>query len=167
MSSNENVQRWQDIYEQSLDIINQAKSPQWWNYYSGGFSGPDVKATWGGLVELRTIHMGGGRQNGKTTWIRDFMVKNPKAIVVLCNSGLRNNFIDAWAVEHKESVFTRAFTIMDLVTIVNNGPKQSLAFLNETTHVIFDDASFNNAIHTFAQTGNGLFTKDTVVIRMG
>lgn len=164
MSSNEYVHRWQAIYEQSLDIINHVQPTIWWDRE---FIGHDGKATWGGLVELRTIHMGGGHQNGKTTWIRDFMVKNPKAIVVLCNSGLRNNFIDAWAVEHKESVFTRAFTIMDLVTIVNNGPKQSLAFLNETTHVIFDDASYNNAIHTFAQTGNGLFTKDTVVIRMG
>jgi hypothetical protein len=166
MSSNEYVQRWQSIYEQSLDIINHVQPTVWWDR---GFIGADGKATWDGLVELRTVHMGAGRQNGKTTWIRDFMVKNPKAIVVLCNSGLRNNFIDAWAVEHNESVFTRAFTIMDLVTIVNNGPKQSLAFLSETTHVIFDDASHNNAIHhsALAKAVNGLFTKETVVIRMG
>jgi hypothetical protein len=87
MTPEDAVAKWQAIYEQSLAMIDPTPDDYW---QSAGQLDSDDMPSWRTMCDLRTVHMGGGRQNYKNLWVREFMVANPKAIVVECNAGLRD-----------------------------------------------------------------------------
>lgn len=165
MNIEEAVLQWQQIYDLSLPMIVADDSEIW---TIGNYPVDDEgRPYWRALCDLRTICMGGGRQNGKNSWIARFMAENPKAILVEVNSSLRDYFVDAW--KGPGDVFTRVFTIMDIVTISARNIEGKVDLLKDATHVIFNDASHNNAINSMqlAKACNGLFTKSTVIVKMG
>ncbi|MCY1281309.1 hypothetical protein D9M68_17860 [compost metagenome] len=164
MIPEEAVAKWQAIYEQSLAMIDPTPDEIW---NGGGFLYEDGRPSWRSLCDLRTIHMGGGRQNGKNTWAREFMAAHPKAIMVECNAGLRDITVDHWRGPGDGRL--RVFTIMDIVSISKHSYEDKLTFLSEASHIIFNDASHNVALPStqFSHAANGLFTKDVIVIRLG
>lgn len=164
MTTEEAVSNWQSIYDLSLSMIDPT-SPEIWK--AAGYLYPDGTPSWKALCELRSINMGGGRQNCKTKWVKSFLEAHPKAIVVECNAALRDIFIESW--RGTGFVRTRVFTVTDIVSISRANDPGKLSFLSDATHIIFNDASHNNAINSMqlAKACNGLFTKEIVVIKMG
>ncbi len=164
MTPEDAVAKWQAIYEQSLAMIDPTPDDYW---QSAGQLDSDDMPSWRTMCDLRTVHMGGGRQNYKNLWVREFMVANPKAIVVECNAGLRDMTVDSWKGPGDGRL--RMFTIMDIVSIFNHSYEDGKVFLGGASHVIFNDASHNVALPStqFSKAVNGLFAKETIVIRLG
>lgn len=158
---------WQTIYELSLSQLrhfNLDDLPYAVNVHNRHMEGRKG-LSWNVVRDTRTIHMGGGRQNGKTSWAIDFINAHPGAIVVECNSALRDDII----AKYGPGMRTRVFTVRDLVNVLKKNRRGLADRIASSTHVIFNDASFNYMISDPGMVGcvDGLFGKDVIVIMLG
>lgn len=158
------LQSWQAIYEHSLQMLTPPDSRVW---IDGVYLDSRGKASWSGIRDLRTLHMGGGRQNFKSAWAGEFLNRHPQAICIENNKDMRDAFISNCGGRH--TFFHRVFTIKDIMSIVKENPAWITEVLSKTTHVIFNDGSFNTSLHTpaFRQLMDGLFGPDITVVMLG
>lgn len=159
--------RWQVVYEMSESMLAKPDSNIWVNEVLLNSEG---KSLWSGIRELRTIHMGGGRQNAKTIWTSAFMLENPKAIAIAIDKHLRAELVNMLNAESTtgEDYYRRVFTIHDLFLLCKD-PEWKKRILYPVTHVLFNDASYNRDIETpqFRSLMDFVFDPTVTVVMMG
>lgn len=164
MDRERTLQNWQAIYEYSLQMLTPPDSRVW---VDGVYLDSRGKATWSGVRDLRTMHMGGGRQNFKSAWVCEFMHRHPKAICIENNKTMRDTFISNCG--GRGNFLHRVFTIKDILSIAKDNPTWVETVLAQSSHVIFNDGSFNTSIDTpaFRKLFDGLFDPEVVMVMIG
>lgn len=140
------------------------------------------------LRNLRTIHMGGGRQNGKTGWAVNmlanegiiivakdklmrqeieamYVLKNPKKAIHLTIPADCDNpgeLVEELLATHRNSARRKVFTVMDLQEILKENPSK----LKDVSHVIIDDASYNTRTNEVYKVFGDLGMTETVFIAL-
>lgn len=170
------VINWEGIYQQSLCFVRPVT--EWWE--------ADALAT---LRDHRTIHMGGGRQNGKTDWAvdkladdgtiivardkymrqaidRKYTLKNLReSITITIPADCPNPYevVEGILKEYHKASVPNVFTAMDLATIIKNEPEK----LKHVTQVIIDEASYNTKIHDIYRSLVELKRPDLIIVALG
>lgn len=140
------------------------------------------------LRELRTIHMGGGRQNGKTSWAvnmmafdgtiviardkvtrqainRKYLLLNPPghiSINIPADCPDPAGVIEGILQDYYKAGIPKVFTLMDLASILDKEPEK-LAGINR---VIIDDFSYNTKIRDIYTTLACLDNPDMIVVAL-
>lgn len=167
---------WEGIFQQSLHCIRDVA--EWWEV--------DSLAT---LRDHRTIHMGGGRQNGKTEWAvgklsddgtiivardkhmrqaidRMYTLKNlKKTVTITIPADCPNPYdvVEGLLKEYHKACVPNVFTAMDLQSIIKNEPEK----LKYVTQVIIDEASYNTKIHDIYRALVELKSPDLIIVALG
>lgn len=140
------------------------------------------------LRQLRTIHMGGGRQNGKTAWAVN-MLAHDGTIVVACNKDLRQDInrrfcllnmkdtititipadcvnpydvVEGLLKEYHKATVPNVFTLMDLTAILEKEPEK----LRGVNRVIIDDFSYNTKVRDIYAALASLENPDLIVVAL-
>lgn len=140
------------------------------------------------LRNLRTVHMGGGRQNGKTGWAvrmldnegtiivaKDklmrqeieamYVLKNPRKAIHLTIPADCDNpseLVEQLLATHRNSARRKVFTVMDLQEILKESPSK----LKDVSHVIIDDASYNTRTNEVYKVFGDLGMTETMFIAL-
>lgn len=140
------------------------------------------------LRNLRTIHMGGGRQNGKTGWAVNmlanegiiivakdklmrqeieamYVLKNPKKAITLTIPADCDNpgeLVEELLATHRNSSRRKVFTVMDLHEVLRESPTK----LKDVSHVIIDDASYNTRTNEVYKVFGDLGMPETIFIAL-
>lgn len=167
---------WESIFQQSLCYL--APVVEWWQM-------DNLTA----LRDLRTIHMGGGRQNGKTEWAvtkladegtiivakdkymrqaidRMYTLKNLResiTITIPADCPDPYEVVEGLLKEYHKVCVPNVFTAMDLATIIKNEPEK----LKHVTKVIIDEASYNTKIHDIYRSLVELKRPDLIIVALG
>lgn len=140
------------------------------------------------LRQLRTIHMGGGRQNGKTAWAVN-MLSTDGTIVVACNKDMRQDInrrfclknltetititipadcanpydvVEGLLQEYHRATVPNVFTLMDLTAILEKEPEK----LRGVNRVIIDDFSYNTKVRDIYVVLANLDNPDLIVVAL-
>lgn len=167
---------WEGIFQQSLCFIRPVA--EWWE--------TDTLAT---LRDHRTIHMGGGRQNGKTEWAvgklvddgtiivardkhmrqaidRMYTLKNLReSITITIPADCPNPYevVEGLLKEYHKACVPNVFTAMDLAAIIRTEPEK----LKHVTKVIIDEASYNTKIFDIYRSLVDLKRPDLIIVALG
>lgn len=160
------IDTWQKIYDLSYGMLTAPDSVVW-DHLRHTDTDADGKASWYGIRDLRTIYMGGGRQNLKSAWVGKFLKDNPHAICIAIDKNMRDVLIHNSG--GMDSFFHRVFTITDLVTLINGEKDWVNDVLGKASHLIFDNGMYNREMNTtkFSNLMSGIFDKDITVVVMG
>jgi hypothetical protein len=140
------------------------------------------------LRQLRTIHMGGGRQNGKTDWAVN-MLATDGTIVIACNKDMRQDInrrfclrnmkdsititipsdcvnpyevVEGLLKEYHKATVPNVFTLMDLTAILEKEPEK----LRGVNRAIIDDFSYNTKVRDIYVALANLGNPDMIVVAL-
>jgi len=150
---------WAKIYKTMLPIVAISKEAR----VTQCFSAPAA------LRELRTITIGGGRQNGKTYWAIGEVLADDSTIMVCKDAALRNHAVERYKDRygHGGALKSRRkfFTANDLESM-----DQALLakILKKTKRVIIDEARYNSKLTLiYNYLGQHADIDNIIIIQLG
>lgn len=170
------VMDWPGIYASLQNVVQSTESQ----------SIPSNTAN--GLRALRTVHMGGGLRNGKTSWAvsklsedghiivardklsrnsteRMYYLVNPRRVINITIPAEHPNpheAVEELIASLHKNARRKVFTVMDLLEIVKEAPEK----LSHVTHVIIDDATYNTRTNEVYKVFADLKMFDTTFVAL-
>lgn len=172
MQYSDGVAMWDAVFRMSELIINDDSKRKMQVLRSeivkaqDGMSGP----SWNTIRDLRTVHMGGGRQCFKTTWIASLIKREPDSILVVIDRQLKDAFIENHITPAERNEYVRRiFTVRDIMALIHNGETWILEKLRNCSKLVFDDASYNYMIKNdkFVSGISGQLNESVTVVMVG
>ena len=97
------------------------------------------------LRDMRTIHMGSGRQSGRTSWILDQVINNGNQMLIVKDKAHKTTMPEQPIVRDQvgmSKVMLSTYTWQDVQTMFRTQEEKIKQILSETERVFFMDADF-------------------------
>ncbi|MNQ62645.1 hypothetical protein D3C85_769980 [compost metagenome] len=173
MNEEQAIELWDNVYSWSINALVDTTDKDLIGTLSPFMVTTDTGEglSWTMIRDMRTVHMGSGRQSYKSAWIKTMLRRYPESIVIVRDKAAREALLAQRSHDDYNPGVLKSsvFTVTDLLTAVEHNTKRIRERLRTSTHVFIDDASRNYKLadDRFKSTISGLLKDDVIVVMMG